>query len=105
MSEIFSFFFLPPGVLDELYAVIFPGAYIGDQYSTLGAKNYELVKRFVERGGRYLGFCSGAFLATQDGFVGCNPKTALVPEIKTSWTSGTGQCEVEILGFFFLFLF
>lgn len=81
------------GILTELDTIVFPGAYIGDQMSTLGWENYERVKEFVRGGGKYVGFCSGGFLAVQNGFVGCRPETALVPNVPTSWSQGVGQCE------------
>ena len=52
------------GFFDKFDIVAFPGG-IGDSdsFDTLLSKNQESVHRFLERGGRYLGICMGAYWA------------------------------------------
>lgn len=40
-----------------------PGGWAGDKSRSLGEEGKRLVREFVERGGRYIGFCGGAGLA------------------------------------------
>jgi hypothetical protein len=48
-------------------AVVFTGGSAGKQANTIGLLGREQVRRFVERGGGYVGICAGAYLAC-DGF-------------------------------------
>jgi predicted deacylase/putative intracellular protease/amidase len=52
------------GVLDQFDAVLFPGGSGSGQANGLGEGGRQLVRRFVEGGGGYIGICGGAYLAT-----------------------------------------
>ena len=50
------------------YRMLFvPGGWALNKLKTLGDKGISEIKRFVNNGGNYLGFCGGAGLATLDG--------------------------------------
>lgn len=53
------------GALDELDVVLFTGGRGSIQGQLLGEDGRERVRRFVRRGGGYLGICAGAYLAIQ----------------------------------------
>ena len=50
------------------YSLLFvPGGWASNKLKALGDKGIAEIKRFVNNGGNYLGFCGGAGLATTDG--------------------------------------
>ncbi len=50
------------------YAMLFvPGGWASNKAKALGDKGISEIKKFVNKGGNYLGFCGGAGLATLDG--------------------------------------
>src|SRR3989339_233886 len=50
------------------YAMLFvPGGWASNKLKTLGSKGINEIKKFMNNGGNYLGFCGGAGLATLDG--------------------------------------
>ncbi|HAK87509.1 MAG TPA: hypothetical protein DHV16_11495 [Nitrospiraceae bacterium] len=50
------------------YAMLFvPGGWASNKLKALGDKGISEIKKFVNKGGNYLGFCGGAGLATLDG--------------------------------------
>ena len=50
------------------YAVLFvPGGWASNKIKALGDEGIVAIKKFVNDGGHYLGFCGGAGLATEDG--------------------------------------
>ena len=53
------------GGLDRYRMLFVPGGWASNKSRTLGDSGIRAVKRFVESGGSYLGFCGGAGLATQ----------------------------------------
>lgn len=53
------------GVLEELDVVVFTGGRGSIQGRLLGEDGRERVRRFVRRGGGYVGICAGAYLAIQ----------------------------------------
>jgi hypothetical protein len=53
------------GALDDLDVVLFTGGRGSIQGQLLGEDGRERVRRFVHRGGGYLGICAGAYLAIQ----------------------------------------
>jgi len=53
------------GVLDHYKMLFVPGGWASNKSRTLGDSGIRAVRRFVESGGSYLGFCGGAGLATQ----------------------------------------
>ncbi len=52
------------GVLDKYKMLFVPGGWASNKSKKLGDAGMEAVRKFVERGGNYLGFCGGAGLAT-----------------------------------------
>ena len=82
------------GVLDEFQLVIFPGGSGTKQGEALGGTNRDELRRFVHRGGGYLGICAGAYLATTDypwslGIIDAKPNTH-------QWKRGRGLVEIEL---------
>ncbi|MFO0753952.1 MAG: BPL-N domain-containing protein [Thermodesulfovibrionales bacterium] len=55
------------GRLGEYRLLFVPGGWASNKIKALGDAGVAAVRDFVQRGGRYLGFCGGAGLATQDG--------------------------------------
>ena len=58
---------LRSGRLDGYEMLFVPGGWASNKIKALGPEGVEAVRRFVEGGGSYLGFCGGAGLATEDG--------------------------------------
>jgi glutamine amidotransferase-like uncharacterized protein len=54
------------GVLDQFDLVIFPGGSGSRQAEGLGGDGREVVRRFVENGGGYIGICAGCYLACEN---------------------------------------
>lgn len=50
------------GVLDRADVIVFPGGGASNTASMLGARGLEKVRKFVQKGGGYLGYCAGAYL-------------------------------------------
>jgi hypothetical protein len=55
------------GVLKKYNLLLVPGGWASQKLKTLGDKGIDEIRRFVDKGGNYLGFCGGAGLATKDG--------------------------------------
>ncbi|HMK60601.1 MAG TPA: BPL-N domain-containing protein [Dissulfurispiraceae bacterium] len=55
------------GNLGKYTMVFVPGGWASNKLKALGNEGVKEVRRFVENGGSYLGFCGGAGLATLDG--------------------------------------
>jgi glutamine amidotransferase-like uncharacterized protein len=82
------------GVLDEFQVVLFPGGSGTKQGEALGGTNRDELRRFVHRGGGYVGICAGAYLATTDypwslGIIDARPDTH-------QWNRGRGVVEIEL---------
>ncbi len=74
-------------------AVVFTGGSGSRQASTIGLLGREQVRRFVERGGGYVGICAGAYLAC-DGFQwGVQVLDAKTPSPK--WMRGGADLQIE----------
>jgi len=54
------------GNLAKLKAYIVPGGYSTFQHTATGSQGLLAIRSFVNDGGRYLGICAGAFMATRD---------------------------------------
>ncbi len=52
------------GVLDNYKMLFVPGGWASNKSKALDANGIEAIRKFVESGGNYLGFCGGAGLAT-----------------------------------------
>ena len=55
-----------PEELRRLRAYIVPGGYSTFQNTATGTPGLNAIREFVEKGGRYLGICAGAYLASRD---------------------------------------
>ncbi len=55
------------GILHEYSMLFVPGGWASNKLKSLGDEGPREIRRFVEEGGNYLGFCGGAGLATLDG--------------------------------------
>jgi hypothetical protein len=55
------------GVLKDYSLLFVPGGWASNKIKSLGDEGAAEIRRFVEDGGNYLGFCGGAGLATLDG--------------------------------------
>lgn len=55
------------GQLKNYKMLFVPGGWASNKLKTLGDKGIREIKKFVNSGGNYLGFCGGAGLATLDG--------------------------------------
>ena len=54
--------------LADIKAYIVPGGYSTFQNTATGDRGLVAIREFVESGGRYLGICAGAYMATRDVF-------------------------------------
>lgn len=54
------------GKLDQFDLVVFPGGSGSRQAEGLGSDGCETVRKFVERGGGYVGICAGCYLACEN---------------------------------------
>ena len=82
------------GVLGDFQLVLFPGGSGTKQGEALGGTNRHELRRFVRRGGGYVGICAGAYLATTDypwslGIIDAKPNTH-------QWNRGRGVVEIEL---------
>jgi glutamine amidotransferase-like uncharacterized protein len=80
--------------LDGYQVVIFTGGSGSKQAKAIGDKGHEVVKKFVENGGGYIGICAGAYLVC-DGFSwGLHILDAKTPSSK--WMRGKGDVKIEL---------
>lgn len=82
------------GALDGFDVVIFPGGSGSGQARALGTAGRDAVRKFVERGGGYLGICAGAYLACQgfDWGLGIIDAKTLSP----LWQRGRATIKMEL---------
>lgn len=55
------------GMLADYQALFVPGGWASNKMKALSAEGVDSIRKFVDHGGDYIGFCGGAGLATQDG--------------------------------------
>lgn len=55
------------GALADYRALFVPGGWASNKAKALGKDGIDTIRKFVDQGGNYIGFCGGAGLATQDG--------------------------------------
>jgi hypothetical protein len=55
------------GILRNYFMIFVPGGWASNKIKALGEEGVQEVRKFVDGGGSYLGFCGGAGLATLDG--------------------------------------
>jgi len=65
-----------PSLFETAKVWVQPGGKSGAASNAMGAKNREVIKKFIADGGGYVGFCAGAFLTT--------------PKVGTSSVTGLG---------------
>ena len=53
------------GRLDECDVLIVPGGWPQKYSKNLGNKGFEKIRNFVKKGGKYIGICAGAYLASK----------------------------------------
>ncbi len=83
------------GKLSEFDVVIHPGGSGGGQGRSLGEDGRKNVRSFVSNGGGFVGFCAGAYLASNDYSWSLNITDAKVLDRK-HWARGTGKVQVEL---------
>jgi glutamine amidotransferase-like uncharacterized protein len=79
--------------LDGYDAVVFTGGSSGRQANTIGLLGRAQVRRFVERGGGYVGICAGAYLAC-DGFR-WSVKVLDAKTPSSKWMRGIADLKIE----------
>jgi glutamine amidotransferase-like uncharacterized protein len=83
------------GILNNNFdVVVFTGGAASTQAKTLGDQGRANVKKFVEKGGGYMGICAGAYLACNgfDWAVGVlDAKT-----VSSKWQRGMGMVQIEL---------
>jgi predicted deacylase len=82
------------GILTNYHIVIFGGGSGSKQAEALGETGRAEVRKFVEKGGGYIGICAGAYLATSGypwslGLI--NART-----VSPKWQRGKGSVKVEL---------
>ncbi|MDB6058470.1 MAG: biofilm synthesis protein PgaB [Verrucomicrobiales bacterium] len=84
------------GVLDKFDIVAFTGGSASLQAKTLGEQGRANVKKFIEKGGGYMGICAGAYLACNgfDWAVGVLDAKTVSPK----WQRGMGMVQIELTG-------
>ena len=55
------------GALADYGTLFVPGGWASNKAKALGEEGINAIRKFVDHGGNYIGFCGGAGLATQDG--------------------------------------
>jgi putative intracellular protease/amidase len=84
------------GACDRFEVLVFSGGTGSGQSRALGEEGRERVRRFVAKGGTYIGICAGAYLASSGsssnlGLLGVQTKSPL-------WRRGRANLTVEITG-------
>jgi hypothetical protein len=71
------------GVLSHYRMLYVPGGWASNKLSSLGERGQEEIRRFIKKGGSYLGICGGAGMATEEGIgllpIRRKPTTERVP--------------------------
>ena len=83
------------GALKKLDVVIMPGGSGSGQARQLGESGRENIRKFVEKGGGYLGICAGAYLASADYQWSLHILDAKVLD-KKHWARGKGPVTVSL---------
>jgi len=83
------------GKLTDYRVVMLPGGSSSKQGATLGEEGREEIRRFVKRGGGYIGICAGAYLATSDYEWSLHILNAKVLDRK-HWARGVADVEISL---------
>jgi hypothetical protein len=84
---------LANGVLENKDVVVFTGGSGSKEGTAIGDAGREAVKKFVERGGGYLGICAGAYLACSKFSWGLGLLNAQT--VSQKWRRGVGEVQLE----------
>ncbi|MEM9365207.1 MAG: BPL-N domain-containing protein [Planctomycetota bacterium] len=95
LSKLLSAQDICEGQLSEIDVLIHPGGTGGGQGRHLGEQGREEIRRFVRRGGGYLGICAGAYLASSHYEWSLHILDAAVLDTQ-HWDRGTGVVEIEL---------
>ncbi len=79
----------------EVDVVVFPGGSGGGQGKALASEGREAVRRFIDRGGCYVGVCAGAYLASADYSWSLHLLDARVLDRK-HWARGFGPVRLTL---------
>lgn len=80
--------------LDEFQIVVFGGGSGRKQADSIGEAGRAAVRRFVEKGGGYLGICAGAYLACKGFSWGIGILDART--VSDKWVRGRARLELEL---------
>jgi glutamine amidotransferase-like uncharacterized protein len=80
--------------LAEFDVVVFSAGGASTQAKDIGEAGRKKVRRFVRRGGAYLGICAGAYLACAEFDWGL--KLIAAETISDKWQRGTGQVQMQL---------
>lgn len=83
------------GALEQFDVLIVPGGSGSKQAAALGGDGCRAIVEFVEGGGGYVGFCGGAYLASNNYDWSLKIIDARVIDRK-HWRRGTGQVDIEM---------
>lgn len=83
------------GALSRFDVLIMPGGSARKEGEALGEEGRAEVKAFVEKGGGYVGFCAGAYLATVRASHYLKVLDAYVVDTE-HWNRGTGTVKVKL---------
>jgi putative intracellular protease/amidase len=82
------------GALKDYDVVMFTGGSGSKQAGALGEAGREEVRKFVERGGGYVGICAGAYLACSGFSWGIGVLDAKT--VSPKWRRGSGTVQIEV---------
>ncbi|MHB8809276.1 MAG: BPL-N domain-containing protein [Desulfobulbaceae bacterium] len=82
------------GVLADYGTLFVPGGWASNKAKTLGEEGITAIRKYVDQGGNYIGFCGGAGLVTQDG-IGLLPVTRRPTKERVPSFSGRIRLNVQ----------
>ncbi len=82
------------GKLAGIDVVVFPGGSASQESKYLEAKGREEIRKFIAKGGGYLGVCAGAYLATNTKDIYLHILDAKVID-RLHWARGHGDVEIQ----------
>jgi len=88
--------FIKGGGLVDCSALIIPGGYTAIYVSALGEDGFREIRKFVKRGGLYIGICAGAYIAAERVEVEGHPKGLAIIDIENVRRRGMGLVKITI---------
>ena len=88
--------FIKSGGLVDCSVLIIPGGYTAIYVSALGEDGFREIRRFVKRGGLYIGICAGAYIAAERVEVEGRPKGLGIIDIENVRRRGMGLVKITI---------